>query len=566
MNDATHECDPTTVSLEDPADVVLGSKASANSADSETLSKSEPPSPRYHDMDSLRAAMMLLGLVFHAAWFFCPIYFGHTLSDVGASTGYLFFFAWVHQFRMQVFFLIAGFFACLLIRKRGLGSFAKNRFMRVVVPLGISMVTLFPLMKLQYLRGGLESGRILSDEPLMTQYWKSLQDIVWADEWIVHLWFLHCLILIYAIAWLLKLVFDQVVDRQNRIRPIIESMTNRLTRSHLGPLLLGVPIAVCMAYDLTWFGIEPGNLKPMWAGVFAYWIFFGVGWCLYASPEIINVFVRRWPAYLVVGSLLSLMLCGYYNSILMTGKTSFFYPFILDQEIDYPSLRTHLIEAADFPDESSADRVVWDLLSPTYQQFVRERASPTSDQLVGFTTQLSAVTVFSDKFPAKLAAVGIGQSGDAALAEIKGDGTQKRSDPVLNRELLTQVLGGDVYPRWNPPLWIRAGYFYTYGVACWLMTFAMLGLFRQFLSHPSSRIRYLADSSYWLYLIHLPLQFEISIQLGLWEANGMLKFLIYNLLTFAILLPTYHYLVRPTWVGVLLNGRLYPLRKSDSAE
>ena len=119
---------------------------------------------RFHDMDSLRAAMMLLGLVFHAAWFFQPIYFGNTLTDTGGGTGYLYFFAWVHQFRMHVFFLIAGFFACLLVRKRGHFSFAKNRFMRIVVPLALSMVTIWPLMKLQYLRGGLVSGRILSDE------------------------------------------------------------------------------------------------------------------------------------------------------------------------------------------------------------------------------------------------------------------------------------------------------------------------------------------------------------------------------------------------------------------
>ena len=94
------------------------------------------------------------------------------------------------------------------------------------------------------------------------------------------------------------------------------------------------------------------------------------------------------------------------------------------------------------------------------------------------------------------------------------------------------------------------------------MTFAMLGLFRQFFSNPSPTIRYLADSSFWLYLIHLPLQFELSIYLAPWEANGLLKFAIYNVLTFAISLPTYHYLVRPTWIGVLLNGRRYPIRQN----
>ncbi len=516
----------------------------------QTVAKAPESGIRFHDMDSLRAAMMLLGLVFHAAWFFQPIYFGNTLSDSQGSTGFLYFFAWVHQFRMHVFFLIAGFFACLLVQKRGHLNFAKNRFVRVVIPLLLSMLTIWPLMKFQYVRGGLVSGRILSDEPLTTQYWTVLTTVDWPNEWIVHLWFLECLILIYAIALGLRLAFDYVIDRGNRIRPILEKLTNRLTRSHWGPVLLAVPVALCMAYDLTWFGIDSGPLKPLWAGVFAYWIFFAVGWCLFAAPQIIDVFVRRWPAYLIIGSILSLALCGYFNNLLMSGRISWFYPAILDTEIDYPSLRTGLLEAAESPEESGVHGVIWDSLSPIYQDFVRSQDNPTSDQLTGFGMELTVATVLNPEF--------------AALMDggVPTESDTETLDPVANRELLAQLTNGAVAGRWPCPLWIRATYFYIYGLATWLMTFAMLGLFRQFVAHPSPSIRYLADSSYWLYLIHLPLQFELSIYLGLWEANGILKFVIYNVLTFAILLPTYHYLVRPTWIGYMLNGRLYPLRKN----
>ena len=41
--------------------------------------------------------------------------------------------AGIHMFRMQLFFLLAGFFACLLVRKRGVGSFLRNRFFRIAV-------------------------------------------------------------------------------------------------------------------------------------------------------------------------------------------------------------------------------------------------------------------------------------------------------------------------------------------------------------------------------------------------------------------------------------------------
>lgn len=496
---------------------------------------------RYHDMDSLRAAMMLLGLVFHAAWFFQPLWFGHTLSDSGAGIGYSYFFNWVHQFRMQVFFLIAGFFACLLINKRGYFGFAKNRTSRVILPFALAMLTIFPLMKLQMIRGGLISGRIISDESVWTQFWTAMTTIDWPNEWPIHLWFLETLVLIYGIAILLWFAFEYALDRSGKLRRQLSELLNRVTTSHFGPFVLAIPVGACIAYDLTWLGIDTGPLKPLWAGVLAYWVFFAVGWCLFSNPKLIETFVGRWPAYLLIGSVLSFGLTGYFNRILMDGRISWFYPLITDSEIDYPSLRSKLLAAADEADPDPSHLTVWQQLSPTYQEFVRTQTNPNSDQLTGFTTELTMAIVFNPEF-----------SFDQA-ADLSGT----ESDPIENRETLSQVTQGAVFGKWPVPMWIRTAYFYGYGLATWLMTFAMLGLFRRFFSNPSAGMRYLADSSYWLYLIHLPIQFELSLYLAPWEANSFLKFLIYNLLTFALTIPTYHYLVRSTWLGKLLNGRTY---------
>ena len=43
-----------------------------------------------------------------------------------------------------------------------------------------------------------------------------------------------------------------------------------------------------------------------------------------------------------------------------------------------------------------------------------------------------------------------------------------------------------------------------------------------------------------------------------WTWPGFLKFLFLNSVTFGILFASYHLMVRSTWIGSLLNGRMYP--------
>ena len=97
--------EPGSSRIEDPSvpDPFSRDPSSASKESDDLPPKGEKTAIRFHDRDSFRTGMMLLGLVFHAAWFFQPVYFGHTLSDLEANTGFLYFFAWVHQFRMYVF-------------------------------------------------------------------------------------------------------------------------------------------------------------------------------------------------------------------------------------------------------------------------------------------------------------------------------------------------------------------------------------------------------------------------------------------------------------------------------
>lgn len=116
-------------------------------------------------------------------------------------------------------------------------------------------------------------------------------------------------------------------------------------------------------------------------------------------------------------------------------------------------------------------------------------------------------------------------------------------------------------PRWTGPALDgtdRLLYTAAYVVAIWCWVFAFVGAAVRYLSQPNSVTRYLADASYWVYLMHMatviffvtllkPLDWHWTVKLVLTVGGSM-----------PILLGSYHYLVRFTWIGAVLNGRRHP--------
>lgn len=94
-----------------------------------------------------------------------------------------------------------------------------------------------------------------------------------------------------------------------------------------------------------------------------------------------------------------------------------------------------------------------------------------------------------------------------------------------------------------------------YAPAIWITTFAALGLTLRFMSTFSPTRRYLADASYWLYLIHLPVVMALQVALSQLDAPALVKFAIILLVAIPLMLASYHLLVRFTFIGVVLNGR-----------
>lgn len=97
------------------------------------------------------------------------------------------------------------------------------------------------------------------------------------------------------------------------------------------------------------------------------------------------------------------------------------------------------------------------------------------------------------------------------------------------------------------------------GASCvWFLIFGITGLFMRYLDRPIPRVRYLTDAAYWLYLIHLPFMFLVPGLLAPYNIPALIKIVIVLAVVTPITLVTYHYLVRATIIGVMLNGRRYP--------
>jgi peptidoglycan/LPS O-acetylase OafA/YrhL len=108
------------------------------------------------------------------------------------------------------------------------------------------------------------------------------------------------------------------------------------------------------------------------------------------------------------------------------------------------------------------------------------------------------------------------------------------------------------------PPWIRFAFTACYTVSIWYWCFAIIGAALQFFSNANKVRRYLADSSYWLYLAHLPIVYGLQVLMSDWNWHWSLKFTFIMSVSITVLLVTYHYWVRNTFIGAILNGRKYP--------
>ncbi|MBT8047922.1 MAG: acyltransferase family protein [Gammaproteobacteria bacterium] len=105
---------------------------------------------------------------------------------------------------------------------------------------------------------------------------------------------------------------------------------------------------------------------------------------------------------------------------------------------------------------------------------------------------------------------------------------------------------------------LKAGFALSYAVMMWSLISLTIGLFKRFLDRPSAIVRYVADSSYWLYLSHLPIVIWLQVAVAELPLHWSIKLPAISVATIAISLLLYDLLVRSTFIGATLNGRRKP--------
>jgi ABC-type multidrug transport system ATPase subunit/peptidoglycan/LPS O-acetylase OafA/YrhL len=264
---------------------------------------------RLHSLDAVRAFALLLGVVFHAGFSFLPgmIPGIWAIVDRSPSTAISALLFTSHIFRMSLFFFIAGFFARMMVQRRGTRGFWVDRGKRIAVPLVVGWMILFPSIAVVWTWG--LSRTFPNGIPAPPA---NLPPLPAGAFPLTHLWFLYLLLVLYAIVVTARAVID-AADREGRIRRAADWIVRRLVNSGAAALVLGVPLSAALYVRsdwVMWFGIPTPDRSviPEWASVIGYGTALVFGWLVQRQAALLETWGRRWPFHLA-GALAATVLC-----------------------------------------------------------------------------------------------------------------------------------------------------------------------------------------------------------------------------------------------------------------
>lgn len=151
---------------------------------------------RLHYMDSMRAVLMILGVVLHSAHVFNPEKSWLIYSE-NNSILMEYIVNSISTFRMPAFFVVSGFFTQMTLSRHDPKVFVQARAKRIIIPFIVTAVTLNSLQTILLHWGG----------------WRQFEIVNYLlhGEYISHLWFLINLFFYYAISGIFTLYFSSIL-------------------------------------------------------------------------------------------------------------------------------------------------------------------------------------------------------------------------------------------------------------------------------------------------------------------------------------------------------------------
>ncbi|WP_197440924.1 acyltransferase family protein [Thalassoglobus neptunius] len=553
---------------------------------------------RRHDLDALRAFAMLLGIALHAALSFTPLPWPVQDDDQNPLFGL--FMSFVHGFRMPLFFVMSGFFTAMLWRKRGLKALLQHRFKRIFLPLLLGLATIIPLTNVIMI-WAIQSGANATVQ-------EAPSDFADADLWTLIKFGQH--------EELASRDFSH--DEINQLHP--ESGGTPLAYA----ALFDDPETVQVLLDL---GADPslksrdGNTALHSAAFLGRSEVLEVLLNAGADPEVLNAQRQRpiesarvdWGTTQFIAGMIQVPV---EQESVEAGREEVI-ALLESQPAEASPVSTSAPETAASNEFQLGqfvqtlmgmhffhhlwflwflcwlivafalyaiivDRIGWKgihgpwILSPLrYLWLIPITMIPQWEMGRAFPTFGPDTSTGLLPYPHVLLYYGVFFAFGALYFD-SDDETGRVgkywwiSIPIAVLLIfpvgLVFAFGSSEFsPHFGETATRLVSGFLQVSYA-WLFTFGLMGLFRRFVNAENPTIRYLSDSSYWLYLAHLPLIFVAQILVRDWSAPAFLKFVLINVVVTGILLITYDKMVRYTWLGRLLNGpRTRPVRMATES-
>jgi ABC-type multidrug transport system ATPase subunit/peptidoglycan/LPS O-acetylase OafA/YrhL len=263
-------------------------------------------SERLHSLDAVRGFALLAGVALHAAVSFLPGFgaTGWPIADSSPSVPLGVTFFVIHMFRMTTFFLIAGYFGRMLFHRLGTRAFVQNRSRRIVIPLVVGWMVVFPATAATFTWAFNKAGG-----PPLTASLPPPPALAFP---LTHLWFLYVLIVMYAATLALRTLFVRGLDPGATLRLRIDRVVAGLVSARLMFVVTAVPLAAALyatpAWQ-AWFGIPTPDQSfiPNGTAMVAFGTAFWLGWVAQRQRSLLEIWRRDWFLHLAVALVMTLV-------------------------------------------------------------------------------------------------------------------------------------------------------------------------------------------------------------------------------------------------------------------